>query len=233
MHVELKNITGARPGLGYVIVEVPYLVKDEKEDSLHLVATETIGDYTVRSGVVVSYSEETEVPGMNMMFDAPVEVSVGDKVWWIANASQHIASSGDNWHKVIRSEGRTFLLIPHKRLVMKLEAGEFVGLNDHVITEPVELTHEFLDMGEVENKGQTHRIIATPRPGVVYHPTAYSVEYPIAVSKGMNVILRVPRTGYIEHEFDQTLPGRWCAFQSKYILGGEHAQIPAHTKQAV
>lgn len=225
MRVDVKDITRIKPGAGYVLVEVPYLVKDEKDNGLNLVATETVGDYVVRSGVVVAYSEETEVPGTNMMFQAPVQVKVGEKVWWIPNASQHIATSDDHGHKVIRAGERTFVLIPHKRLVMKLHGGEYVGLNDYVITEPVELTDKAFDMSAVENKGQFHRVVAAPACPVYYEPSSHSQDFSVPLVPGSTILLRVPRMSFIEHEHNKELPGRWCAFQSRYVLAHDTTQV--------
>lgn len=225
MKVEVRDISRITPGAGYVLVEVPYLVKTEVDESLNLHATESVGDWVVRSGVVVSFSKETEIPNSNMMFQSSVQVSVGDKVWWIPNASQHIATSEDNGEKVVRCDNRVFLLIPHKRIVMKLRAGEFVGVNDYVITEPVERASEFFDLSMVTNNGQLHRVIAAPECPVIYEPTSHARDTSIEVVAGSTVLLRVPRVSYIEHEFNRELPGRWCAFQSRYILAHDTSQI--------
>ena len=212
-----------KPAIGYVIVEVPYLTREHKNGmELDLLADISVGDYTIRSGVVNSCGS-TDIPDFNFQWDSPLQIKKGDKVWWIPNASQQLATTEDENYRVMRYKDRFFLSIPYKMLVMKLQAGEYVGLNDHVISEIVREDSE-IDTSEVRESGLIHRVIAAPLPGIVYRETKAEREVPVEVVPGMIVSLRRARRQYLEYADDMELPGRWCAFQSFNILGGFNAK---------
>lgn len=206
--------------MGYVIIEVPYLVKDSKDglDMQHN-SSITIGDWTVRSGVVYSVHENTDNPDMNMLFDSPLQVAPGNKVWWHPNAVQQLANDPYQGYRIMTHGGRLFVSIPYKFLIMKLAGGEYVGLNDYVITEPLKRTSDVFDVDFLSVDGFRHRVVAAPLEGVTYKSLDGKEETPVRVKPGMEVVLRQPRKMFIEHEGDYSLPGRWCAFQSRYILG--------------
>ena len=108
-----------KPAIGYVIVEVPYLTKDSKDNfDLQLLSDIAIGDYTVRSGIVYSCGT-TDVPHFNFSHESPLQVEKGDRVWWMPNAVQQIANSRDEQYRVLKHGNRLFLSIPYKMLVMR------------------------------------------------------------------------------------------------------------------
>jgi len=197
-----------KPAVGYVIVEVPYLTKEQKDGmSITLLADTSIGDYTVRSGVIVS-SGSTDVPGSNFMWSTPRHVKTGDKVWWVPNATQQLANTKEEQYRVMKHGERYFLSLPYKMLVMKLDGGEYVGLNDYVVS-------EIVDSPGVAY-GQFHRVVGRPLPGIVYD--ASLEEEPVSVNYGDEVLLRQPRKMFLEHLNDAELPGPWTVFQSRQIL---------------
>lgn len=208
--IELSiNPSSLKPALGYVIVEVPYLTKDQR-DGMNILplADISIGDYTVRSGVIVSTSS-TEAPGANFMWYSPLQVKTGDKVWWVPNATQQIANTPDQQYRAMRQGDRLFLSLPYNMLVMKLESGEYVGLNDYVVSEIVD--------SDVVDYGFVHKVVGVPVPGIVYHESLE--ESPVVVEKDSVVLLRQARKMFLEAENDMELPGRFCVFQSRMIVG--------------
>jgi hypothetical protein len=203
------DISRIKPATGYVIIEVPYLTKESKDNmDLALLADVSIGDFTVRSGIILSCGS-TDIPGANFMWSSPLHVKKGDQVWWVPNASQQLANTEDEQYRVMRHQSRLFITIPYKMLVMKIENGEYVGLNDYVIT-------EIMDEEGVEF-GSVHKVVGVPAEGIIYHDTLD--ETPVKVEKGMTVLLRKPRKMYLEHENDMELPGRFSVFQSRMIVG--------------
>lgn len=208
-----------KPAIGYVIIEVPYLTRESKNGmELSLLADVSIGDFTVRSGTVLACGT-TDIPDFNFLWDSPLQIKEGDKVWWLPNASQQLATSDEEHHRVLRYKDRWFLSLPYKMLVMKLQGGEYVGLNDYVISE---LVKDHSDMeNEAKESGLIHRIVAPALPGIVYKEMKGERELPVEVSAGMVVSLRRPRRQYLESEQDMELPGRWCVFQSFNILGAQ------------
>lgn len=197
-----------KPAMGYVIVEVPYLVKESRDGmEMTLLADTSIGDFTVRSGVVFACGT-TENPGSNFTWTTPLHVKTGNKVWWVPNASQQLANTRDEQYRIMRYKDRYFLSLPYKMLVMKLEGGNYYGLNDYVVSEVVD--------SDIAAKGMVHRIVAPALPGIEY--MAELDERPVPVEVGMTVLLRQPRQMYLEHLHDMELGGRWTVFQSRQIL---------------
>ena len=198
-----------KPAIGYVIVEVPYLTKDSKDNfDLQLLSDIAIGDYTVRSGIVYSCGT-TDVPHFNFSHESPLQVEKGDRVWWMPNAVQQIANSRDEQYRVLKHGNRLFLSIPYKMLVMRENASGYAGINDYVIST--------LSDGD----GLRHKVIHAPLLGVTYRDMGWgSQDTAVEVEAGMEVVLRKPRKMFLEHEFDMEFEDRLCVFQSRMILSG-------------
>lgn len=205
-----------KPAIGYVMVEIPYLVKEKSGNfDLNLISSETTGDYAVRKGIVLS-CHTTDIPRMNFMYDSPLQIKNGDEVWWIPAVTKGIANTEDDQYKLITDGKRLILTVPYKHLVMRKRDGEYRGINDFVVTVP--LNDPRFDTSEYPS-GFVHRIVAPAEPGTTHRKMGKRTETPVEVETGMKVVLRAPQKMYLEHEDDMELPERWSVFQSFYILG--------------
>lgn len=213
---ELSRLKAAK---GYVICEIPYLVKEEK-DGLELTAVSdiSIGQITVRSGVVLHCHPETDIEENKYLYDSPCHVQRGDKVWWHPNTSQAIATDKYSQFKLLSCAGRLFIIIPYKTLIMKLEKGKYVGLNDYVITEPIQRTSSVFDLSDLKPEGVKHRVVGLNLPGTTYRKQKSFHDKSVIPEHGDVVVLRNPSLLYIEEEGGE-LPNRYCAVQSRNIMG--------------
>lgn len=213
---QLNQIAAAQ---GHVICEIPYLVK-EQENGLELTAVSdiSIGQITVRSGVVLHCHPDTDIPENKYLFDGPCHVQPGDKVWWHPNAVQSIATDPLSRYKLISCAGRFFVVIPYKTLVMKLEKGQYVGLNDYVITIPVKRQSLAFDLSDMKPEGIKHVVAGVNLPGVTYKKQKNFHDKAVFPNIGETVVLRNPSLLYLEEENGE-LPQRFCAVQSRNIVG--------------
>lgn len=214
--VEIGRLKAAK---GHVICEIPYLVKDNK-DGLELPAVSdiSIGQITIRSGVVLHSHIETDIEENKYLYDSPCHVERGDKVWWHPNAVQAIATDKYSQFKLLSCAGRLFVIIPYKTLVMKLEKGRYVGLNDYVITEPIKAESSVFDLSEFRPAGIKHRVVGHNLAGVTYRKQKSFHDTAVYPEHGDIVVLRNPSLLYLEEQ-DGELPGRYCAVQSRNIVG--------------
>lgn len=219
--IELNTpIKSLRAAQGHVICEISYLVK-EQSGGLDLTAVSdiSIGQLTVRSGVVLHCHPDTDIPGNKYLFDSPRHVSPGDKVWWRPNEVQAIATDTIQTNKLISCSGRLFVIIPYKSLVMKLERGKYVGLNDYVITTPVKKESSVFDLSDVRPAGVKHVVVGRNLPGVTYRKQKNFHDRSVFPEIGDTVVLRNPSLLYLGEEMDYELPQRYCAVQSRNIVG--------------
>lgn len=202
-----EDIDRIKPCVGYVIVEVPFLTKETKGAfSLQLLSDISIGDYTVRSGIVVS-TNGSDVPSFNFLYDGPVQVEKGDRVWWAPNATQQIANTELEQYRMLKIGEKLYLSIPYKFLVMRLRDGERAGLNDYVITEAI------------SEDCMKHRVIAGNLPGTTYTKIGDVLQESEEVKEGWDIVVKRPCKMFLENKDDMELPGRWIALQSHYIFG--------------
>lgn len=156
----------------------------------------------------------TDVKHHNYLWDSPLQVYPGNRVWWLPNAVKQMTVDRHAALRVIKTPNQTILCIPYKSLVMKLENGAYVGLNDYVIAEPI-VDHEMSGLPT----GIRHKVIGVPLPGITYRKGSKFSEVPVKVNVGDEVILRNPCRMYLETSDRVELPGRWVVFQSSYIGG--------------
>ncbi len=213
--------SGIKAPHGHVVIEVPYLQKPNIEGmELSLNADESVGDYTVRSGVVVSTSTPIFQDG-NFMFEGPLQVNVGDKVWAHPNAFKQLAVDAEvNKAKVVTINERIFVVVPYQMLVMKLSAGEFYGLNDYVVTEMLNEKEDYgyFDLSFTGGSGILQKVVAPALRGTTYKTIGTFSDIPVEVEKGDVIIVRNNRRMALEHSMDIQLPSRWYAQQSRYIM---------------
>lgn len=159
---------------GFVFIEVKELMKEQTESGIHIkaLADETKSSFFVRKGTVVRYHTDTDYPPFNYFHDSPLQIEVGDEVWWSANVISNLIHTDATEPKVFKYEGRDYVLVPYKSLTMRKRGDEYVGLNDYVICRPIKReVKSSLDVSMTELAKPLRRILEVvyaPLEGVKY-----------------------------------------------------------------
>ena len=215
------------PTTGIVICEIPGIyhkrlsASSEMFESV-LVAQQSKADMSVRSGVVWRVSANSDVPWRNEMFDSEMEVEPGVKVWWSMNAGQQSILDSEN--RIYYVEDKVYISLPYKELVMKLQRGRYVGLNDYVIAQPVE-DHKGILANVRPYSGKLHNVVAVPTKTATYRNMHRVLnEERVDVEPGETVVTYRETLNFMESEHNMELPGRWVCFQSRLITAKVHEQ---------
>lgn len=224
MMLTKEEFSRIEPLAGWVICEVTGMYTESGPMLAGMrdiiVSEQSKSDISVRSGVVWKASSHSDIEWRNEQFDSDVEVEPGAKVWWTMNAAAQVIL--DEKNSVYYVENKVYFRIPYKELVLRIKSGGYMGLNDYVITEPVADTTGVYAKVELYS-GLAHRVVAVPSWTATYRDLGRVLkEEAVRCEVGDIVITRSPTINFIENKTQNDLPGRWCCFQSRVIVGKKH-----------
>jgi hypothetical protein len=165
-------------GVGRVLVQIPYvitpdIVLNNAKISLQAVSDEARIMLAARSGIVVSVHPKADLGPLNYSWDGPVEVEVGDQVWFTPDAIAKICIvQRDESFYFAYQDGEQMihlLIVPYKELVLRKNDSGFLALNDYIVCKrvPMEKISKFIILEHLEGASGDEPDIFD----VVYTPT--------------------------------------------------------------
>lgn len=148
-------------GIGRVLVRIPYVITPDvvfnnAKISLQAVSDEARVMLGARYGTVVSVSSKADLGPLNYSWDGPVEVEVGDEVWFTPDAIAKICTvQRDESFYFAYPDGDEMvhlLIVPYKELVLRKNDTGFLPLNDYIICKrvPMKKISEFIILDHLE-----------------------------------------------------------------------------------
>ena len=111
-----------------------------KLGSIHVnpVGDETRSTLAKRSGTVVKVPVNTDILQMGYDFKSEMELEVGDKVWWSANAAGNLLLLKENARFEV--EDKEYIIIPYPEIYLAKRGEKMIALNDRIIAVKTEAT---------------------------------------------------------------------------------------------
>jgi hypothetical protein len=104
-----------------------------KIGSIHInpVGDETRSSFAARSGLVIKIPVNTDILQMGYDFKSEMELEVGDKVWWSANATGNLLLLKENARFEV--EDKEYIIIPYPEIYLAKRGDKMIALNDRCI----------------------------------------------------------------------------------------------------
>lgn len=124
---------------GRVLIELDELEKTQTSSGVFIksVSDDSKQAFSARCGKVVRVNSDTDIPVMNYFFHGECEVEEGDVVWWSKDSLVTSLRFFNHEHRIFTCEGKYYVVINYKDLLLRLRDGEYMGLNNRVIVRPI------------------------------------------------------------------------------------------------
>lgn len=170
-------------GVGRVLVRIPYVITPDivfhdAKISLQAISDEARIMLGARHGVVVSVNSKADLGPLNYSWDGPVEVEVGDEVWFTPDAIAKICTvqRDENFYFVYQDgeEMVHLLIVPYKELVLRKGDRGILALNDYIVCKrvPMKKISQFIILEHLEgasgDEPDIFDVVYTPSGDIQY-----------------------------------------------------------------
>ena len=216
------------PHPGNVFIQMPFFYKEEKNGFAlaNLLSDDSYSERLNRTGVIRKISPVAVDPEQNAGHEGEICVKIGDKVWVQRWDLLRIIRAAEMEMNVFQCGDYYLVQVPYTCLVMKLEGGEYRGLNDCVIAEAIKEDTGFINVAK-ETEQRLFKVVAAPDNGAT--DPDYSAwgdgRISVPVKKGDVVFIEIDGKDYVEDLVYGDLPAPYVSFQSCYIRYFTHERV--------